>query len=166
MYTVTGAKSLHVIEELATGSENVNLTKYVFMFGVVQLALSQIPDFAQLWWLSIIGAIMSLGYSVLSSILAIAAARGVDVDYSQRGDGAAFWRGVFTSMGAIAFAYGGHSVLLEIQATLRTPPSARDSMMKGLNSLCAAGCRYVCSAGAPGLLCLTTAGRKRPTPAC
>jgi Transmembrane amino acid transporter protein len=136
VYTVTGAKSMHVIQELSIGNEGADLTKYVFIFGVVQLALSQIPDFAHLWWVSIIGAAMSLGYSLLSGALAIAAARSdnASADYGRRGGGAAFWRGVFTSLGAIAFAYGGHSVLLEIQATLRVPPSAKASMMKGAPS--------------------------------
>lgn len=66
-YTVTAGKSLQVIQELFTdGCEisidpeidsdiagvtdcSVNLTQYIFLFGFVQLLLSQIPSFHHLW---------------------------------------------------------------------------------------------------------------------
>lgn len=90
------------------------------------------------------GAAMSLGYSLLAGILAIVASRDEDftAEYGARDDGWPLWRGILNALGGITFAYGGHSVLLEIQATLKTPPSARDSMMKGtfllwcLSALC------------------------------
>ena len=113
----------------------VGLTKYVFIFGAAQVALSQIPNFKHLWWVSIIGATMSLGYSLLAGVLAVAAARseGFERSYGRRvGESETdFTRGVFTALGAVTFAYGGHSVLLEIQATLRAPPPPFRSMMKG-----------------------------------
>lgn len=67
-YTVTAGKSLQVIQELFTdGCEisidpeidsdvagdmdcNVNLTQYIFLFGLVQLIFSQIPTFHHLWF--------------------------------------------------------------------------------------------------------------------
>lgn len=140
-YTVTGAQSMHIIEVLRDDDPALSidaecrpgLAKFVFIFAVFQLFLSQIPSFKHLWWVSIIGAAMSLGYSLLSGFLAIAAASEVDADFGRRpGESDEdFWRQVFVSLGAVTFAYGGHSVLLEIQATLRVPPSARESMMKG-----------------------------------
>jgi hypothetical protein len=141
-YTVTAGKSLQVIEELAKDCTvsfssddaviadehcGVSLTKYIFVFAAVHLILSQIPTFHHLWWVSIIGAIMSVGYSFLAGILAIAAS-----SYSARESGWPHLRGVLNALGAVTFAYGGHSVLLEIQATLKVPPSAKESMMKGI----------------------------------
>eukprot|EP00892_Ulva_mutabilis_P009858 jgi/Ulvmu1/7244/UM035_0031.1 len=151
-YTVTAGKSLQVIQELFTdGCEiaidpeidpdikgitdcDVNLTQYIFLFGFAQLLLSQIPTFHHLWWVSIVGAAMSVGYSMLAGFVAIAAHGDEDFtpDYSARGEGWPMWRGALNSLGAVTFAYGGHSVLLEIQATLKTPPAARKSMMKGV----------------------------------
>lgn len=32
-------------------------------FGVIEILFSQIPDFDQVWWLSIVAAIMSFTYS-------------------------------------------------------------------------------------------------------
>lgn len=158
VYTVTGAKSMQIIEVLAAGKqdEDVDLTKYIFIFGIVQLFLSQIKNFASLWWVSIVGALMALLYSAMAGILAIAAA-GTDSrspDYSKRGDGSSFWRGVFTSMGAITFAYAGQSVFLEIQATLRVPPPAKASMLKGVAIRhLAAWCRHCskCSRSCTGM---------------
>lgn len=176
-------------------------------------------------WVSVVGAAMSVGYSLLAGIVAIAAHGADDFrpDYSPRGEGWPLWRGALNALGAVTFAYGGHrcendqaldqarcqwycccsvplggsssskylniafqtqrsehgrvynlyimytltlmwklqmqstipqcvhlvgpelhmhvftsrwadlcSVLLEIQATLKTPPSARESMMKGI----------------------------------
>lgn len=53
---------------------------------------------------------MSVGYSLLAGILAIAA-MGDDnfsADYSPRGEGWPLWRGALTALGAVTFAYGGH----------------------------------------------------------
>lgn len=34
-------------------------------FGISEIILSQIPDFDQIWWLSIVAAIMSFTYSAI-----------------------------------------------------------------------------------------------------
>jgi amino acid permease len=149
-YTVTAAESMQVLELLGKDDDDMNpemhngLTKYIFIFAICQVAFSQIPNFQHLWWVSIIGAIMSLLYSALSGILAITAARDADDGpaYGRRvlESGTEFWRNVFTSLGAVTFAYGGHSVLLEIQATLKAPPPPLGNMMKGAScSPCANG---------------------------
>jgi Transmembrane amino acid transporter protein len=134
-YTVTAGKGLRRIEELATDDMHVNLTKYIFLFGAVQIGLSQIGTFAQLWWVSLVGAAMSVCYSVLAGLAALTAANDAaplrTFDRSADTHGWAYVRGIFNALGAVTFAYGGHSVLLEIQATLRVPPPPRSNMMKG-----------------------------------
>lgn len=44
---------------------------YMIMFGMVEILFSQIPDFDQIWWLSIVAAIMSFTYSSIGLILGI-----------------------------------------------------------------------------------------------
>ena len=44
---------------------------YMIMFGVVEILFSQIPDFDQIWWLSIVAAVMSFTYSSIGLILGI-----------------------------------------------------------------------------------------------
>lgn len=41
-------------------------------FGIMEIILSQIPDFDQIWWLSIVAAVMSFTYSGIGLGLGIA----------------------------------------------------------------------------------------------
>ena len=43
----------------------MNGDMYIIAFGIAQIVFSQIPDFDQLWWLSIVAAIMSFTYSTI-----------------------------------------------------------------------------------------------------
>jgi hypothetical protein len=45
---------------------------YMILFGAVQVLFSQIPDFDQIWWLSIVAAVMSFTYSSIGLSLGIA----------------------------------------------------------------------------------------------
>ena len=49
----------------------------MILFGIIQIILSQIPDFDQIWWLSIVAAIMSLSYSTIGLGLGIAKVIGI-----------------------------------------------------------------------------------------
>lgn len=49
---------------------------YMIMFGVIQIFLSQIPDFDQIWWLSSVAAFMSFTYSLIGLALGIAKVAG------------------------------------------------------------------------------------------
>lgn len=48
-------------------------------FGVVEIILSQIPDFDQIWWLSIVAAVMSFTYSTIGLGLGIAKVAGTEI---------------------------------------------------------------------------------------
>lgn len=45
-------------------------------FGVIEIFVSQIPEFHNTWWLSVIAAIMSFGYSTIGVFLAISQTAG------------------------------------------------------------------------------------------
>lgn len=49
---------------------------YMITFGVAEVILSQIPDFDQVWWLSIVAAIMSFTYSSVGLGLGIGKVAG------------------------------------------------------------------------------------------
>lgn len=49
----------------------VSTTVYIGLYGVVQIFLSQIPNFGELWWLSYVAAIMSFTYSFIGLGLGI-----------------------------------------------------------------------------------------------
>lgn len=49
---------------------------YMITFGIAEVILSQIPDFDQVWWLSIVAAIMSFTYSLVGLGLGVAKVAG------------------------------------------------------------------------------------------
>lgn len=49
---------------------------YMITFGIVEILFSQIPDFDQVWWLSIVAAVMSFTYSSVGLALGVAKVAG------------------------------------------------------------------------------------------
>ena len=118
---------------------HVNGNPYMIAFGVIQIVFSQIPDFDQLWWLSIVAAVMSFGYSTVGLGLGISKVvenkeikgtlTGVTVGTvtpTQK-----VWR-TFQSLGNIAFAYAYSMILIEIQVF--SVSELRVRLMNGLTS--------------------------------
>ncbi|CAL5042351.1 unnamed protein product [Urochloa decumbens] len=114
-----------------------NTSTYIVAFGVVQVIFSQLPNFHELWWLSVIAAVMSFSYATIAVGLALGqtisgptgkttlygAQVGVDVvDSTQK-----IWL-TFQALGNIAFAYSYTIILIEIQDTLRSPPAENKTM--------------------------------------
>ncbi|KAG8075519.1 hypothetical protein GUJ93_ZPchr0006g43922 [Zizania palustris] len=117
---------------------NVYDTMYMVVFGIVQIFFSQLPNFSDLSWLSILAAIMSFSYSTIAVGLSLARTIsgptgkttltgvevGVDVTSAQK-----IWL-AFQALGDIAFAYSYSMILIEIQDTVRSPPAENKSMKK------------------------------------
>ncbi|KAL6841663.1 hypothetical protein ACP4OV_028492 [Aristida adscensionis] len=113
-----------------------NTSSYIIGFGVVQVVFSQLPNFHELWWLSVVAAVMSFSYATIAVGLAISQTIsgptgktsltgtqvGVDVDSQQK-----IWM-TFQALGNIAFAYSYTIILIEIQDTLRSPPAENKTM--------------------------------------
>lgn len=51
-------------------------TPYMLLFGITEIVFSQIPDFDQIWWLSIVASVMSFTYSSIGLALGIAKVAG------------------------------------------------------------------------------------------
>ncbi|XP_062197889.1 amino acid permease 3-like [Phragmites australis] len=111
---------------------------YMILFGVVEIVFSQIPDFDQIWWLSIVAAVMSFTYSTIGLSLGIVQtvanggfkgsrtgiSIGAGVTSTQK-----IWRSL-QAFGDIAFAYSYSIVLIEIQDTIKAPPPSEAKVMK------------------------------------
>ncbi|XP_047323676.1 amino acid permease 3-like [Impatiens glandulifera] len=143
-YTIASATSMMGIKKsilILHGEripDHMSGTPYIFLFGVIQLFLSQIPNFDQISWLSIVAAVMSFTYSSIGLVLGIAKVAanghikgsltgirvGPTVTESQK-----IWRS-FQALGDIAFAYSFSVILLEIQDTIKSPPSESKTMKK------------------------------------
>ncbi|KAK7247607.1 hypothetical protein RIF29_42493 [Crotalaria pallida] len=112
--------------------------QYMIIFGVTQMFLSQIPDFDQIWWLSTVAAIMSFTYSFIGLALGIAkvaengtlkgSLTGISIGPNES-ETQKIWR-TSQALGDIAFAYSYAVVLIEIQDTVKSPPSEAKTMKK------------------------------------
>ncbi|KAK6130554.1 hypothetical protein DH2020_035700 [Rehmannia glutinosa] len=136
-YTITASISMVAVKRsncFHTHGHDVecSISNYPFMitFAAIQIILSQIPNFHELSWLSIVAAVMSFAYSSIGLGLSIAKVAGgtghvrttltgttvgVDVSASDK-----VWRS-FQAIGDIAFAYAYSTVLIEIQAIYFKP---------------------------------------------
>ncbi|XP_058773917.1 amino acid permease 6-like [Vicia villosa] len=112
---------------------------YMAIFGIFQIFISQIPDFHELSWLSIVASVMSFSYASIGIGLSIAKIAekghhletgltglvvGVDVTSTQK-----MWN-TFQALGNIAFAYAFSMVFVEIQDTVKSSPPENQTMKK------------------------------------
>ncbi|XP_020573673.1 amino acid permease 3-like [Phalaenopsis equestris] len=116
---------------------HISSNPYMIIFGAVQIIFSQIPDFDQIWWLSIVAAVMSFTYSSIGLALGIAqviengrfkgSLTGIrigSVSQTQK-----IWHSL-QALGDIAFAYSYSIILIEIQDTVKAPPPSEAKVMK------------------------------------
>ncbi|XP_071732332.1 amino acid permease 6-like [Rutidosis leptorrhynchoides] len=110
---------------------------YMILFAVIQIVLSQIPNFHKLSWLSILAAVMSFAYSLIGLGLSVATVVGgahvkTTITGTEVGKDVSGMEKVwhtFQAIGDIAFAYAYSTVLIEIQDTLKSYPP-ENKMMK------------------------------------
>ncbi|KAI4295802.1 hypothetical protein L6164_035808 [Bauhinia variegata] len=144
-YTITASISMVALKRSNCFHKNghdvgchLSNNPYMITFGAIQILLSQIPDFQELSFLSVVAAVMSFGYSLIGVGLAIAKVAGgnlpktsltgtvvgVDVTSKQK-----LWN-TFQAIGDIAFAYAFSMVMVEIEDTLKSSPPENKSMKK------------------------------------
>ena len=78
----------------------------------------QLPNFNALFLVSLLAAFMSISYSTIGWVSAVAEGKAAAVSYAILGGTTPKIMGIFNGLGTMVFAYGGHSVVLEIQVTL------------------------------------------------
>ena len=75
----------------------------------------QLPNFNALFIVSLIAAVTSISYSTIGWVAAVADGREAGVSYEILGESTPKLMSIFNALGTCVFAYGGHSVVLEIQ---------------------------------------------------
>ncbi|XXG86211.1 hypothetical protein AAC387_Pa11g1146 [Persea americana] len=143
-YTIAASISMMAVKRSncfhESGGKNpchMSSNVYMIMFGITEVIFSQIPDFDQVWWLSIVAAIMSFTYSTVGLSLGIAqvaehgtlkgSLTGISIGLvtpTQK-----VWRSL-QALGDIAFAYSYSIILIEIQDTIKSPPAENKTMKK------------------------------------
>ncbi|ONK69293.1 uncharacterized protein A4U43_C05F21330 [Asparagus officinalis] len=141
-YTITTAISMRAIQKSDCYHEEGHdaqcsyaTTLFMLLFGAVQIVLSQIPDFHNMEWLSVVAAVMSFCYSLIGFALGIAKViangtiKGGLGGVPGGSKSQKVWL-VSQGLGDIAFAYPYSLILLEIQDTLKSPPAENKTMKK------------------------------------
>ncbi|XP_020217465.1 lysine histidine transporter 1 [Cajanus cajan] len=124
IYMITGGNSLMKIHRiLCNDCKPIKRTYFIMMFSSAQFFLSHLPSFNSISGVSLAAAVMSLSYSIIAWIASLHRGTLPDVQYGAKFStdiGNAF--GFLSGLGAMAFAYAGHNVVLEIQATIPSTP--------------------------------------------
>ncbi|KAI9123245.1 hypothetical protein K1719_006134 [Acacia pycnantha] len=118
VYMVVGGQSLQKFHNtVCPGCDKIKLSYFIMIFASSQFVLSHLPNFNAISGVSLAAAIMSFSYCTIA--WAACLKHGiVESDHSTSGN--VFH--IFNSLGNVAFAYAGHNVVLEIQATLPSSP--------------------------------------------
>ncbi|CAI0385574.1 unnamed protein product [Linum tenue] len=117
--------------------------KFVIIFGIIQIFLSQLPDFHNLAFISVVAAVMSFAYSTIGLGLCVATIISISLskhDINTGLIGVKIGEGgltksmkvfsVLQAVGDIAFAYSYAPILLEIEDTLKSSPPENKVMKK------------------------------------
>ncbi|XP_022716647.1 probable amino acid permease 7 isoform X6 [Durio zibethinus] len=141
-YVITSASSIKAIQKSnCYHREGHNApcsygdTYYMLLFGALQVVMSQIPDFQNMEWLSVVAAIMSFTYSFIGFALGFAQViengtiKGSITGVPTANIADKLWL-AFQALGDIAFAYPYSIILIEIQDTLKSPPPENKTMEK------------------------------------
>ncbi|KAJ0667773.1 putative amino acid transporter, transmembrane domain-containing protein [Helianthus annuus] len=138
IYMVTGGKSLQKFHDLLVGQDeqkDIRLTFFIMIYGSVHFVLSHLPNFNSLSGISLAAAIMSLSYSTIAWGASLDKGVQPNVEYGYKAKsttGTVF--NFLSALGDMAFAYAGHNVVLEIQATIPSTPEkpSKGPMWKGV----------------------------------
>ncbi|XP_057717867.1 lysine histidine transporter 1-like [Arachis stenosperma] len=137
VYMITGGKSLQKFHKTVCSSscKHIKLTFFIMIFASVHFVLSHLPTFNSITLVSLAAAIMSVSYSTIAWGASIHNGVIEDVQYGYKSKSKAGTTFNFLSaLGDVAFAYAGHNVVLEIQATIPSTPEkpSKAPMWKGV----------------------------------
>ncbi|OIW02987.1 hypothetical protein TanjilG_13624 [Lupinus angustifolius] len=136
VYMVTGGKSLQKVHDLVCNNCRTMKTSYFIMiFASVHFVLAHLPNFNAISGISLAAAVMSLSYSTIAWIAS--AHKGIQEGVQYRYKATSTSGTIFNfinALGDLAFAYAGHNVVLEIQATIPSSPKnpSKGPMWKGV----------------------------------
>ncbi|GAU32682.1 hypothetical protein TSUD_145560 [Trifolium subterraneum] len=136
VYMVTGGASLKKFHDTVCPScKPIKLSFFIMIFASAQFVLSHLPSFNSISGVSLVAAVMSLCYSTIAWTASVHKGTQENVQYTKKAaDTTELVFNFFNALGTVAFAYAGHSVVLEIQATIPSTPEkpSKVSMWKGV----------------------------------
>ncbi|KAI4382512.1 hypothetical protein MLD38_008467 [Melastoma candidum] len=136
VYMITGGKSLKKFHQtVCSDCAPIKTSYFIMIFASVHFVLSHLPNFNSISGVSLAAAVMSLSYSTVAWVASVHKGKQPDVKYTYKAStetGAVF--NFFSALGDVAFAYAGHNVVLEIQATIPSTPEnpSKKPMWRGV----------------------------------
>lgn len=136
VYVVTGGTSMKKIYHvLYPDGKEIRSTWFYVAFGALHIFLSHLPSFNSITAISFFAALMSLSYSTIAWVASVRKGVEPTVSYGPRSaTPKAQVFDFFSGLGDVAFAFAGHNVVLEIQATIPSTPGkpSKGPMWKGV----------------------------------
>jgi amino acid permease len=171
VFTITASNSMVQIAQLACEIQGKDVTsasclspetggtwKMNLVFGGVEMLFSQIKNLEEAWWSSLLGSVSGVVYVFILVIIGFAnvsngegSVSGITTDVvcpdangipNIRISAADKVFGVLNGIGTIAFCFNFSLILLEVQDTLKQPPSAVKQMKK--TCIYAIGSSFLC----------------------
>ncbi|KAK3413041.1 hypothetical protein EUGRSUZ_I01675, partial [Eucalyptus grandis] len=136
IYMVTGGKSLQMFHDTVCSScKKIKTSYFIMIFASIHFVLSHLPNFNSIAGISLAAAVVSLSYYTIAWTASLHRGVQPNVQYGYREKstaGTVF--NFFSALGDVAFAYGGHHVVLEIQATIPSMPEkpSKGPMWRGV----------------------------------
>ncbi|KAK6928477.1 Amino acid transporter, transmembrane domain, partial [Dillenia turbinata] len=124
IYMVTGGQSLKKFHDLVCSDcKDIKQTYFIMIFASAHFLLSHLPNFHSISGVSMAAAVMSLSYSTIAWTASLdkGVQPGVQYGYKSHSTAGTVF-GFLNALGSVAFAYAGHNVVLEIQATIPSTP--------------------------------------------
>eukprot|EP01026_Neomeris_dumetosa_P068286 TRINITY_DN6685_c0_g1_i3.p1 TRINITY_DN6685_c0_g1~~TRINITY_DN6685_c0_g1_i3.p1 ORF type:complete len:448 (+),score=15.17 TRINITY_DN6685_c0_g1_i3:87-1430(+) len=134
---ILGGSSLcqivNVIAQEQGSDFSLSISQAMLIFTLTQFILVHLPDFHSLWFMSLLGSIFALGFCVVASTLSLMTIvhnhqESITVQKTSEPSTDTTFN-FLNALGAIIFAFAGHAVFLETQATIKYPPSTVNPMM-------------------------------------
>ncbi|PSR99529.1 Lysine histidine transporter-like [Actinidia chinensis var. chinensis] len=121
---IVGGGTMKIFYSVVCGhgctTKPLTTVEWYLVFTCAAVVLSQLPNLNSIAGVSLIGAITAVGYCTIMWLVSVSEGRleGVSYDRVRPASNVAWFFGVLNSFGIVAFAFRGHNLTLEIQATM------------------------------------------------
>ncbi|KAK6118668.1 hypothetical protein DH2020_047581 [Rehmannia glutinosa] len=101
-------------------SQPLTTVEWYLVFTCAAVLLSQLPNLNSIAGVSLVGSLTAVGYCTAIWVVSVSEGRLPNVSYNPVRSGSEIGRifDVLNALGIIAFAFRGHNLILEIQATM------------------------------------------------
>ncbi|MFS8023896.1 putative amino acid transporter, transmembrane domain-containing protein [Helianthus anomalus] len=127
-----------VCRDSSCKAETLTTTEWYLVFTCGAILLSQLPNLNSIAGVSMVGAFTAVGYCTLIWVVSVAKGKVSNVSYDtiKATSEISSVFNIFNALGIVGFAFRGHNLILEIQATMPSSEKhpSRIPMWKGVKA--------------------------------